>query len=424
MRTETIVEIFFFDAGGGHRSAMNSLREVLAERRPEWRVVPVDLQKLLEPVDPIHRMTGRLSKPLHQVLDPFAPNLAFDPVQTQSLYNTALKVGATYGFGAIMPMLKLFISRHSAEIEALLAQRWIGAARPDLVVSVIPNFNGVMFHALRSVHPDVPYVTIMTDMVDCPPHFWMENQDQFLVCGTPAAFAQALDTGFYRPQRVFRVSGMILRREFCQAPERALPTREDLGLAPDRPTALIMFGGNGSRLAAQIVDRLRLCRFDVQSIVLCGRSRKLLARLRGEPDCYAVGFVSNVGDYMRLADFFIGKPGPGSISEAVQMGCPVIVECNARTMPQERPNVEWIRQNGVGLVVRNFRRNLVKAAERLIEHLEEYKTSIQRNVPPNHAVVEVTEILGRIVAEQDSVPVAAHLGRHLGNMPLPAYRRS
>jgi len=38
-----------------------------------------------------------------------------------------------------------------------------------------------------------------------------------------------------------------------------------------------------------------------------------------------IGFAQNVEHYMALADFFIGKPGPGSISEALQFHLPVIV---------------------------------------------------------------------------------------------------
>ncbi len=34
------------------------------------------------------------------------------------------------------------------------------------------------------------------------------------------------------------------------------------------------------------------------------------------------GFTTQVDYFMALADFFIGKPGPGSISEALQFGLP------------------------------------------------------------------------------------------------------
>ena len=70
---------------------------------------------------------------------------------------------------------------------------------------------------------------------------------------------------------------------------------------------------------------------------------------------------------MRLADFFIGKPGPGSISEAVAMGLPVIVERNLKTLPQERYNAEWVRDSGFGISVGSFRRDIVGAAREILD---------------------------------------------------------
>jgi hypothetical protein len=377
--------------------------------------VPVDLQQLLEPVDPIHRMTVRVARPLHHMLDPMVANLTFAPVQLQSLYNSALRSGLTYGFGAILPVLKMFIRKHSTQIETLLHKRWIALqpTQPDLVVSVIPNFNGAIFRALESAWPAVPFVTIMTDLADCPPRFWMEDQNQIIICGTETAFRQALKTGFYDPRKVFKVSGMLLRREFYQAPERVEPlTLQDLGLSPDRTTVLVMFGGNGSAVSRQIVDRLRLCRFNVQTIVMCGKNRDLFERLQGEANCHPVAYVANVGAYMRLADIFVGKPGPGSISEAIQLGCPVIVERNARTMPQERPNVQWVKETGVGVAVKSFRKDVVAAVEQVIKKLADYKVNIRRNVPANRAVFEVAEILDRVLAENAGASAVARASLH------------
>ncbi|WP_162530367.1 glycosyltransferase [Rhodovastum atsumiense] len=403
------VEIFYFDAGGGHRAAMLALKEALTARNPHWHVVPVDLQKLLEPVDPIYRLTGRVTTPLRRVLTPIAPNVRFGPVQTQSIYNTALKTGVTYGVGAILPMLKLYIRRHAPRLEQELRRHWAepGSPRPDIVVSVIPNFNGVMFRALRAVHAHVPYVTVMTDMVDCPPRFWMEDQDQVIVCGTDRALAQARATGFYDPANIVGVSGMMLGSRFYDLPAEPRLTRHELGLSPDRPTALIMFGGNGALVSERIVEKLRTFAPDVQTIVMCGRNRTLLRTLQGVAGCHAVGFVPNVADYMRLADFFIGKPGPGSISEAIHMGCPVIVQCNNATMPQERPNVDWVLNNGIGLSVRSFRRNIVDAVRTMTTDLERFRQAIRRNVRRNQAVFEVAALVERIAAAPAATPAPA-----------------
>ena len=57
------------------------------------------------------------------------------------------------------------------------------------------------------------------------------------------------------------------------------------------------------------------------------------------------GFTREVPYFMGLADFFIGKPGPGSISEALAMRLPVIVERNAWTLAHERYNADWSWRN-------------------------------------------------------------------------------
>ena len=91
----------------------------------------------------------------------------------------------------------------------------------------------------------------------------------------------------------------------------------------------------------------------LQLIFICGRNEKLAARLRNRRNRLRMlveGFTTQVPFYMAISDFFIGKPGPGSISEAVAMRLPVIVERNAWTLPQERYNADWILENDLGSV--------------------------------------------------------------------------
>ncbi|NJL08957.1 MAG: hypothetical protein HC900_12485 [Methylacidiphilales bacterium] len=398
-----VIEILYFDAGGGHRSAMNALKEILDERYPAWHVKPVDLQKLLEPADPIHRITKKISRPLHKFLEPIAPNIAVAPVQAQDIYNTALKRGVTLGLGAIQPILQIYIELNAARIETILQRHWRqpGTEKPNLVVSVVPNFNGVIFRALKAVYPDTPFVTIMTDMVDCPPHFWMEDQDQIIICGTKKALQQAKASRFYRPENIFEVSGMILRKTFYRKPGEIKLTRQDLNLRDDIPTAMIMFGGNGTFASSiGIINQIEAAKLNLQMIVMCGHNKKLFASVRGRKGCRPVGFVSNVADYMHLADVFIGKPGPGSVSEAIHMGCPVIVESNSDTMVQERPNVDWILEMGVGIAVKSFEKDIVESVRAMLHDINKYKNNIDNNVPKNFAVFEIATILNQIISRR------------------------
>ena len=108
---------------------------------------------------------------------------------------------------------------------------------------------------------------------------------------------------------------------------------------------------------------------------------------------------------MRLADFFIGKPGPGSLSEAVQCGLPVIVTRNALTMPQERWNTEWVSAQGLGIVERSFAR-VDRAVASLKTGLPGFRA--RAAAMPNRAVFEVPNVLQRILeAEYGAEPGAA-----------------
>src|SRR5258708_31000791 len=69
---------------------------------------------------------------------------------------------------------------------------------------------------------------------------------------------------------------------------------------------------------------------------------------------------------MRAADLLIGKPGPGSVAEAMMRKLPVILECNAWTLPQERYNTEGVKEKRVGIVLRNFR-EIVGGVKQLLE---------------------------------------------------------
>jgi 1,2-diacylglycerol 3-beta-galactosyltransferase len=109
------------------------------------------------------------------------------------------------------------------------------------------------------------------------------------------------------------------------------------------------------------------------------------------------GFTTNVPYYMQLADFFIGKPGPGSIAEAMAMHLPVIVERNAWTLPQERYNTVWVREKEVGLVVASFAQ-IGEAVAQLIEPENFLRFRANTAGLKNQALFEIPKILRQILS--------------------------
>src|SRR6266404_8977197 len=111
------IDFVFFDAGGGHRSAAESLREVIEREHPDWRVRLVHLQELLDPVDPLLKLTR---------------------LRMQDHYNAMLRTGWTLGAGAMLKVVH-GIERTLRSSAVPLLERFWQNDPPDMVLSVIPN---------------------------------------------------------------------------------------------------------------------------------------------------------------------------------------------------------------------------------------------------------------------------------------------
>ncbi len=390
---ETQIDLIFFDAGGGHRASATALKALADQEQRGWQLRMVNLREILEPIDVFHRLTG---------------------VRVEDLYNRMLKYGLTIGTGPMLRAVQFLIRRMHPRNVALLARYW-QERRPDLVVSLIPNFNRAIFEGLRIAdrarsRPATPMVTILTDLADCPPHFWIERQEQYLICGTAKAAEQALAMG-YPPTRVLRTSGMIVRPEFYRRPEVSREQeRRRLGLRPDVPTGLVMFGGFGSRRMLTIARRVAEAGVKTQLIFLCGHNQRLreqLSAMKLPFPCHVEGFTRDIPHLMQLSDYFVGKPGPGSVSEALVMDLPVIVERNARTMVQERYNTEWIERHQFGMVLRSFNEIVAGIAQMLDpQRLAHFRSRVR--ALNNRAVFEIPDLLEALIAAApgESAPAA------------------
>jgi hypothetical protein len=370
------IEFVFFDAGGGHRAAATALDIAIRGQQRPWLVRPTNLQELLDQLDILKKYAG---------------------IRIEDFYNWMLRSGYTLGSIQLMKVLQAVIWAYHGPTVRMLEAQW-KETQPDIVVSFIPHFNRALGESFRRAYPNRPFVTVLTDVADYPPHFWIERQSQYFICGSDRAVAQARSMG-HADDHIFQTSGMILHPRFYEAPiEDKVAEREKLGLRPGLPTALVLFGGFGSGVMLEIAERLDRSNLELQLIFICGKNEKLAKALRERTSRlprFVEGFTTRVNHYMQTADFFIGKPGPGSVSEALAMHLPVIVERNAWTLPQERYNADWILENEVGEVLSSFRQ-IVPAVARIIdpETLSRYRANAI--AMKNQAVFEIPDILQTI----------------------------
>ncbi len=374
MRKMTIV---FFDAGGGHRNAAEALKSQLETQAEPWDVRLLNLQELLDSIDVIRRATG---------------------IRIQDGYNLMLRKGWTRPTPQLLVLLRGLVRLYHERVVGALEKYW--RQNPaELVLSVIPLFNRALAESICHATPHAAFATLLTDLADCPPHFWIEPESEFLICGTERAELQALEAGHAR-HRVFRTSGMILKARFYEMSSLDVAAeKQRMGLDPAIPTGIVMFGGHGAPVMREIAKRLDASGQRVQLIMICGHNQKLrdeLQAMHTRVPMVVERFTSNVAKYMGVADFFIGKPGPGSISEALQFRLPVIVERNQRTMPQERYNTDWVAEKRLGIVLRSFG-EIAQGVEQLLQPGTFAEFRANACGYSNRALFEVPAILDEVV---------------------------
>lgn len=376
LRSVRTLDLMYFDAGGGHRAAATALQQVIRQLQKPWETRLVHLQDLLAPLDVFKTVTR---------------------IDLQEIYNLMLRNGWTLGSETGLRFMQHVIGWQTPKAIRLLAEHWKNT-QPDMVVSLVPNFNRAMFEGFQQACPRRPYVTVLTDLADFPPHFWMESQPQYFVCGTPRAVRQAHAMA-HPENRVFATSGMILNPRFYDLPplDRAAE-RQKLGLDPNKVTGIVLFGGYGTGVMLDILRRLDATGLDLQLILIAGRNEPLREKLASTPTRipkHVEGFTREVPTFMRLADFFIGKPGPGSLSEALHLGLPAITVRNAWTLPQERYNADWLTENGTGIVLSNFK-EIDNAVRRLVQGDELNRMRENTRKQDNRALFEIPEILEHV----------------------------
>ncbi|MEL6778272.1 MAG: glycosyltransferase [Cyanobacteria bacterium J06597_16] len=387
MTRKFIVNVVTGQGGGGHYATYHALRAIAAQQNLPWEFQVTDMDEII---------TGlSASGEVKNAYEMFG-------FSGHDLYNLMVKGGWTWLWPLKMRLNKLLVRlNYNVGVKKFTAH-W-QQQQPDLVVSVMPLYNKGLWESLQQAKPKTPYVTVLTDFADCPPDFWFDTDaGNTLVCGTQRAVDQARSLGISE-DRIVQSSGLVVHPTFYE--KRALSDeqksfeRQRLGLLPAVPTGLVTFGGNGSDTMLTIADKLAALGRDIQLIFMCGRNQALADELnnyQGPQKRLVVGFTDHMASYMSLSDFMIGKPGNVSISEAVVMKLPIITQCSATTMSQERYCAEWVMQKEIGLVVRSFK-GIDQAVGRLLSPgmLAQY----QRNLEGihNQAGFEVIDLLNRLL---------------------------
>jgi processive 1,2-diacylglycerol beta-glucosyltransferase len=164
------------------------------------------------------------------------------------------------------------------------------------------------------------------------------------------------------PRHKVRVTGIPVDPLFAEPVGRG-DARKHLGLDPEAPAVLVSAGGEGVGPIEQLVRNLLAMQRPWQIIAVAGKSEKTRHRLEelsqragklasGTPRLCAVGFTTEMDQYMAAADLLVGKAGGLTTSEALARALPIAL---VEPIPgQEERNADHLLEAGAAIRCNNL----------------------------------------------------------------------
>jgi len=272
----------------------------------------------------------------------------------------------------------------------------INEIKPDLILSVHPNFNGSILNILEKQKIKIPFVTLIADLVDIYP-LWADKRADFIICPTVESKNRCIEYGISEDK--LKVLGFPVRSRFINQHKK---TNEGIEFTKDTPLdCLIMSGGEGVGNMQKIAENL-LDHFNCTVKVVAGRNIKLKETLEQSlKDKYGdkvmiYGFTKNIQDLMFSSDIAFTRGSPNVMFEAIAANLPIII---TGALPgQEKHNPAFAEKYHLGVVCKNT--NEIKShIESLLdnngEKFKRIKSSQKRYFNPN-AAEDILQFLAQV----------------------------
>lgn len=369
------VLLLISDTGGGHRSAAAAIGAALdqlpGDERYEWRIE--DIGK-------------HCSFPLSQLGPAYSAALRFAPPVYGALFY------ATNGRRRFRSLVRACEPLYRERLRDVFR-----SYRPDVIVSVHPLLNHASSRARADAGLDVPIITVVTDLGRVH-ESWLSPRVDAVVVPAREVYKRALERGI--PQdRVFQL-GHPVHPKFEDVTASKSAIRERLGLPAHSTIALLMAGGEGGGKLYQTALALARSGLLLHLVVVCGRNAALQRRLEElapslPTPMTVLGFRDDVPELMRAADLLVTKAGPGAIAEASVSELPVVIY---DYIPgQERGNLQYVRNNGIGLVALSTP-DVVACVRRIVDNpaLREQMRRRQAELAPRGASRRIADLIAHV----------------------------
>lgn len=366
----------FSDTGGGHRASANAIAGALELEYPGH----FDVQL----VDPFVQGSGPL---LGWIVYRYNFMLRYLPRTYGFLFhltnNRAVTRFAIRLFGR---QVRPGIKHHVQEMN------------PDGIVSFHPLTNHVTVDVMGEIGLNVPFITVVTDMVDLH-RFWLTSRADLVIVPSNEARRYCIKRGL-DPRKV-HVEGLPVNPDFTgpSTREERRAMRAKLGFQ-DMPTLLLAAGGEGAGRLGVFAQALDNANLGLQLVVVCARNERLRQKLsarRWHGPVHVLGYADNMPELMRSADAIITKAGPGTITEALVSGLPIFL--TGFVPGQEEGNVRFVEDQGVGFFTPSPRKLVNAVREHMIQDTQAFDRMRGRaeKVARKDSSMEIAELVAATV---------------------------
>jgi 1,2-diacylglycerol 3-beta-galactosyltransferase len=373
--TRPHILFLFSDTGGGHRSATEAIIEALQleyDDRITTQMVDIFLHNAPRPLNYLPKWYP------YMVRFPRVWGAGYK--LSNGSRRARLIVESAYPY--VRRSLRKLLSQYPA----------------DMIVSVHPLANDPFLHALGKQHP--PFITVVTDLVTTHALWYHKDVDICLVATDEARLRGLLAN--LKPEQL-KVVGMPVADRFCQPIGDKNTLRQQLGWPLEHPVVLLVGGGEGMGPLEKTALAMAEANLPISLVVVTGRNVELKQRLknyRWPMTTMVYGFVHEMPDFMRAADILVTKAGPGTISEALNAGLPIILY--SRLPGQEDGNVDYVVSEGVGVWAPKTS-NIIATMQEWINHPEQREQAAEacRKAARPQAAREIAHILANRLGMQN-----------------------
>jgi len=229
-------------------------------------------------------------------------------------------------------------------------KQFLNDEKPNLIVPLVALAPKAIVKALKETNLSIPTITVVLDPVSVHAG-WVHPDINYQLVATEEAKDACIKLGM--PKDKISVIGFPIHPKFLQKNLNKDLLRKEMGLSPNKFTALVMGGGIGIGRISALVEALKISNLDIQLIVIAGYNKKLESTLLHAKFRFPIkvfGFTDKIPEIMDASDILITKAGPGAIFEAIAKKLPIIITNNAPG--QEEGNVDYVKNNGIGVIAR------------------------------------------------------------------------